>query len=94
MNDDTEVIEAQEIEDGRRVHAFLHDEAVIKAMARLQQRYTDEWKSGDSPEKREAAWAKQRALDDLQQELEAVVESGKKATIVQSRRTPQRTATR
>lgn len=94
MNDDIVEQEQKEIDAGSRVHAFLQDKDVIEAMARLQRRYVDDWKAGDSPEKRETAWAKQRALDDLRTELEAVVESGKKATIVQSRRQPQRTASR
>ena len=93
MSEDQEQTEAREQEAGRRVAAFLADEHVNAAIERVKARYHTEWKAGASPVEREAAWAKTVAFDDLSTELQAVVESGKRAAIMQARR-PQTKPTR
>jgi len=68
--------EDQAIRDGEKVEQFLKDEAVINAFAKVEQQYVAEWKSSEDPEKREALWAKQRALSDVQAKLRASVGDG------------------
>jgi hypothetical protein len=78
--------EDQQIREGSRLMEFLSDPVVAGAILRLDQKYFEEWKAGDTVEKRESAHAKTRVLDDLKIELQAVVDSGVRANAEKTRR--------
>lgn len=78
--------ESKRISDGSRVEAFLNDEAVREALARMHSRYYGEFKNAATRDDREAAWAKARVLDDFSTELVAVIDSGKRASADKQRR--------
>jgi hypothetical protein len=63
--DVAKVTEAEAIEEGRRVKAFLEDPAVKKVLVSLEKRYFAAFKSAATPEEREALHARVIALDDL-----------------------------
>lgn len=68
--------EQKQISAADRVAAFLADDAVKGAMARLSRTYYEEFKKAATPEAREAAWSKSAALDDLATQLQAVIDTG------------------
>ena len=84
--------EDQQISAAQRVAAYMADEAVTGAFARLEAKYMEEWKSGETTEARESAWGKSRALDDLRNEMRAVVDSGTRSAVEKARR--EKTSTR
>jgi hypothetical protein len=57
--------ETKEIEAGRRVTAFLEDEAVKGALIALEQRYFADFKVAKTPQDREALHARCVALEEL-----------------------------
>lgn len=68
------------IDAGKRVQAFLDDEAVREAKARLEAAYFADFRRATTAEAREALHARTVALDDLfTTALGTVVESGKMA---------------
>lgn len=71
----TDVTE-QEIRDGERMTQFLTDPVVQDSIKHLRDRYYDDFKSSTSPERRNDAWACARVIDDFENELRAVAESG------------------
>lgn len=71
--------ESQAIADMERIRNFLNDDAVKRALAALNRKYFDEFKASKSPEDRESAWAKARAIEDFGNELEAILAVGKVA---------------
>jgi len=74
--------EEEQIGAAQRVVAFLNDAAVVAAFARLDKSYYDEFKKEGGV----TAWAKARALDDLRNELTAVVDNGVKVAADSTRR--------
>lgn len=69
--------ETKRIEDGRRLKAFLEDEAVKGAFIELEKRYFAEFKDAKTPHDREALHARCRALADLFETVLGTVNSGK-----------------
>jgi hypothetical protein len=64
------------IRDGQRVAQFLADSAVQEAFAKMKARAYNSFKASLTPETRTEAWALARAVDELEIELRAVVDSG------------------
>lgn len=73
---------------GARVSEFLNDDHVTAAIAKVQARYVEEWKASDTAAKREEAYFKSRAFDDLRKELEITVQNGQVAAIKVARNKP------
>lgn len=68
--------EQKQIDDYRRVEAFLADPAVKEAIRKLDQGFYAAFKNASTPEKREEAWAKTAALEALSGELLATMSGG------------------
>lgn len=64
---------------GRRVEAFLKDDAVKGAFIDLEKRYFTAFKSSKSVEEREALHARVSALTDLFESVLGIKDSGKMA---------------
>lgn len=75
----------QRIRDGERIRQFLTDEVVKGRFEALEAKYVEEWKVGETPAAREAAWAKVRALGDVRLELNVVVDAGILAAVRKAR---------
>lgn len=71
----------QQAADGDVVKKFLNDPVVKATIGRLSKKYYDEFVATKTPEAREGAWAKARALEDLAIELLAVVDTGTRAKV-------------
>jgi hypothetical protein len=71
--------EGKLIDAGRRIKAFLEDDAVKQAWIDLEKRYFNEFKAATSPEVREAIHARALALDDLFTTVLGTVNSAKLA---------------
>lgn len=81
MNEDEQARADADIRAGDKIAQFLKDAHVVEAFARLEKRFYDEFKAASSDDARRASWAKASVLDELQQELLAVVSSGERARI-------------
>jgi hypothetical protein len=66
---------------GHRIAAFLNDEFVRSAFAKVEERCQAEWLAAETVTVREACWAKRRALEELQGELQSFVNAGLQATL-------------
>jgi len=71
--------EQEEIDDYRRVEAFLADPAVKRAIATVNERIFAEFKGATTAVAMESAWAKSKALDLLADELMRTMDAGKMA---------------
>lgn len=71
--------EQEQIDDYRRVEAFLADPAVKRAFKAVDERITAEFKAAQSSTQMEMAWAKSKALDALAGELMSVMVNGQMA---------------
>jgi hypothetical protein len=78
--------EQQEIDDFRRVEAFLADAAVRSALEGAKDRFYLEFKAAKTEDERTNAWAKANALDTLADELVRRMENGKVALIQREQR--------
>ena len=65
-----------QIDDGRRVEAFLADPAVKRAIQRVNDNIFTEFKSATTTVAMEGVWAKSKALDLLADELVRVMSNG------------------
>jgi hypothetical protein len=81
-----ELTDEQKIRAGHRIEQFLSDEEVQAGFTRLHADYYKAFRAAKTPEEREQAWAKARALDDLATELVASVQRGKVATATSGKR--------
>lgn len=75
----------EQINDGRRIAAFIKDECVDSALSRMERKYYEEFKASTSSEERVRSWAKARVLDDFLDELRAIVSTGERAATEQER---------
>lgn len=75
----------------RAIHAqaLKGDTVLQEAFATADARYVQEWREADTPEEREAAHAKMRALQHVQRELDIIVADGQHAEYA-ARRSAQR----
>jgi len=64
------------IQYGNTVRQFITSEAGKAVLHEMGERYVQEWLASESPEGRENAWAKRRALADLQLAFKAVADTG------------------
>lgn len=82
----------QQVAAGKRVEAFLADEAVKNALIELEKRYFADFKRAKTAEERETLHARVRALEDLFETVLGIKESGKLAqhTIEQREKTEAR----
>lgn len=84
--------EQQQVEAGKRIEAFLADDAIKAALVDLEKRYVSEFKDSKTPAEREAIHAKMVALQDLFASALGTVTSGKfsqhKLDVANRQRTP------
>lgn len=71
--------EQQEIDDGRRVEAFLADAAVKRALDTVRNQFYAEFISAKTSDERTNAWAKSNALVEVTNELVTVMSNGRVA---------------
>jgi hypothetical protein len=76
MNEQEQEQNGNQIRDGERVSAFVADEAVQRAFARLEGKYVQAWRDGATVEAREAAHARMCVVADLRIELQSVSDNG------------------
>ncbi|MBA3678383.1 MAG: hypothetical protein H0W74_13445 [Sphingosinicella sp.] len=69
----------QVIINGDAVARFLNDSAIQAAIRDTKLLYFNDWYAAETLEERERLWAKARALDDLQINLQAIVDAGELA---------------
>lgn len=78
--------EQSEIDDYRRVEAFLADPSVRRALDGAKERFYAEFKAAKTEDARMNAWAKANVLDTLADELVRTMENGKVALIQREQR--------
>lgn len=78
--------EDSRIADGSRVAAFLAEPAVQAAIERLKTKYYEGFKSASTRDDLNAQWSKAHVLDDMLSELQAVQDSGTRASADKQRR--------
>ena len=76
------------IQDKQTVERFKNDDVMKSVFATLAARYYKLFRDADSSEKRVTAWALSNALEDLLDEMEAVVSAGERAEIETERARP------
>lgn len=65
---------------GNAAQRLLEDDTVKQVLTTLEAQYVREWKDATTPESREAAWHRQRVLDDFQAGLRRLRDSGTRAS--------------
>ena len=80
MNEQDIVNETQQIDDGRRVEAFLADSAVKSAMDKLKSQYFSEFMAAEGVDDTMLVKAKVKVLEDFTVELLKTVHTGIVAT--------------
>ncbi|HZR02343.1 MAG TPA: hypothetical protein VFA81_04120 [Burkholderiales bacterium] len=68
-----------EIDAGQRVKNFLADPAVEAALKAASERAYADFRGADTNEKRTAAWALSKAVDQLRTQLQGTIDTGVKA---------------
>lgn len=67
------------IQNGREVEVFMQNPVIRSVFEELDRLYYTKWRAAATPEERNELWAQARALDVLQESLQAVVDAGKRA---------------
>lgn len=67
---------------GEAAQGLLDNDALQTAFQRVEQRVIAQWRSADTVQERERAFALVRALDELQHELQTMVADGRYAAEV------------
>ena len=75
MSDDLD----RDIRDGEKVEQFLKHEAVLRAFARVEQKYIDAWRKAETRDTREQYHARLTAVDDVKTQLHATIGNGQVA---------------
>lgn len=70
----------QIIARGERASKIIGDEVFVDAVQQADALFTQEWKSATDTARREAAWAKSAALDEVVRVLRSIMDNGKVAT--------------
>lgn len=67
---------------GQQAQALLDHPLLVESLAALEQRYVQDWKSGNDVAAREKAFHYMAALRDFKQHFEIIVRDGKYAAII------------
>lgn len=65
-----------DISDAQRASEVLNDPVFVAARIAAEQKYTQEWKRGKTPEERERAHCRAIALDEVVSQLKVIVGRG------------------
>lgn len=79
-------LEQQKIDHGLTVKAFFESEAGVAAIKRAVDRTYAEWADSKTPEERERAWARGRAITDMVNEFSATIAVAETATNMKKHR--------
>jgi hypothetical protein len=80
----------QDIEAGQRMKALLADPVFAAAVEKVRQKHYQEFTTAKTHGASVGAWGKGQALNDLLQELQAVVGNGDRASIEAKRQAERR----
>lgn len=69
------------LRDAQRIDAFLKDEAVSGALARMERRFYEEFIDARGADQRVLAWAKASVLRTFEIEIKSVLDAGEIAVI-------------
>jgi hypothetical protein len=69
--------DAEAVTRAQRVTAILNDDVFKDAVTQCEEVFTAEWKNALDVTKREAAWAKLAALDEMLRVLRTIMDNGK-----------------
>lgn len=65
---------------------LIEDDLLQEVFAELDAGYVLEWRTAETPEERERAWTKQRALADVQRKLHTTLADGQYAQVGMERK--------
>ena len=70
-----------EIARGEIARQLLRDPVMAEAFIQAEQTFIKEWRDSDEPARREMAWAKVQALDEVRRVLRTIVHRGQYAAL-------------
>jgi hypothetical protein len=68
-----------DVDRGMKAKALLENELLAETLAYLRQSYVDGWQACKTPELRESAWYLVKAVDQIRDHLETVLNDGRLA---------------
>lgn len=71
---------AEVIQAGEQAERILGDDTFQYAVNAAEELFIREWRGATEPEKREMAWAKMHALDEVLRMLQSIMDHGKLTT--------------
>lgn len=74
------------VDRSRHAEQLLGDEVLQDAFAEVERLFVKQWREGQNPMIREAAWHQLHALGELQRVLRSVVDRGKVEAVTSARK--------